>query len=62
MIDWRYRFGRGPVDQYRLELGIYRLSDENGTGRWAVTPLVDQLRNFVNHPDEAIGTCITTVT
>jgi len=61
MIDWRYRFGRGPVDQYRLELGIYRLNDKNGTGRWAVTPLVDQLRNFVNHPDEAIGTCITPV-
>jgi len=62
MIDWRYRFGRGPVDQYYLELGIYRLDDKNGTGRWAVTPLVDQLRNFVNHPDEAIGTCITPVT
>jgi beta-glucosidase len=62
MIDWRYRFGRGPVDQYRLELGIYRLNDKNGTGRWAVTPLVDQLRNFVNHPDEAIGTYITPVT
>jgi beta-glucosidase len=62
MIDWRYRFGRGPVDQYHLELGIYRLNDKNGTGRWAVTPLVDQLRNFVNDPDEAIGTCITPVT
>jgi beta-glucosidase len=62
MIDWRYRFGRGPVDQYRLELGIYRLNDKNGTGRWAVTPLVDQLRNFVNHPTEAIGNFITPVT
>ncbi len=62
MIDWRYRFGRGPVDQYYLELGIYRLNDKNGTGRWAVTPLVEQLRNFVNHPEEAIGTCITPVT
>jgi len=62
MIDWRYRFGRGPVDQYHLELGIYWLNDKNGRGRWAVTPLVDQLRNFVNHPDEAIGTCITPVT
>jgi beta-glucosidase/6-phospho-beta-glucosidase/beta-galactosidase len=24
MIDWRYRFGKGPKEQYRVELGLFR--------------------------------------
>jgi beta-glucosidase len=55
MIDWRYRFGRGPVERYRLELGLYRLNDSKDGGRWAATPLVDQLRSYINHPAEAVG-------
>jgi beta-glucosidase/6-phospho-beta-glucosidase/beta-galactosidase len=54
MIDWRYRFGRRPVEQYRLELGVFRMGDE-GQGRWIATPLKEQFLNYVNHPLEAVG-------
>jgi beta-glucosidase/6-phospho-beta-glucosidase/beta-galactosidase len=56
MIDWRYRFGRRPVEQYRLELGLYRLGD-GGQGRWITTSLVEQLRGYISHPAEAVGHC-----
>jgi beta-glucosidase/6-phospho-beta-glucosidase/beta-galactosidase len=55
MIDWRYRFGRGPVEEYRLELGLYQLNDGIGKGRWAATPSADQLRGYINDPGEAVG-------
>jgi hypothetical protein len=55
MIDWRYRFGRGPLEQYRLELGLYTLDESAGGGRWRATPLVEQLRGDIDNPDEAIG-------
>jgi beta-glucosidase/6-phospho-beta-glucosidase/beta-galactosidase len=55
MIDWRYRHGTAPKEQYRIELGLYVL-DESGThGRWTPTPLVDQLRSYINNPTDAIG-------
>jgi beta-glucosidase len=56
MIDWRYRFGRRPVEDYRLELGIFRTS-ETGPERWAVTPLADQFRSYVIEPEDSIGPC-----
>jgi beta-glucosidase len=55
MIDWRYRFGRGPVEQYRLELGLYRLRDEIATSRWAATPLVEQFQQCVRNPEMSVG-------
>jgi hypothetical protein len=54
MIDWRYRFGRGPLDEYRLELGLYTLQGATGA-RWRETPLVEQLRSYVSDPEGAIG-------
>jgi beta-glucosidase len=54
MIDWRYRFGRGPLEEYRLDLGLYTLS-ENGASRWHATPLVEQFRSYVSDPEAAIG-------
>jgi beta-glucosidase len=59
MIDWRYRFGRGPVEQYRLELGLYQMNDGIGKGRWAATPLANQFRSYINNPGEAVGSVIT---
>jgi beta-glucosidase/6-phospho-beta-glucosidase/beta-galactosidase len=56
MIDWKYRFGRGPVANYRIELGLYRLNDAPGGPRWLATPLVDQYRSYIAHPAEAVGT------
>jgi beta-glucosidase len=56
MIDWRYRFGRGPVEDYRLELGLYKLNGNDGAGRWKETPLVDQLRAYIENSADAVGT------
>jgi beta-glucosidase len=55
MIDWRYRFGRGPLEEYRLELGLYTLSPENAASRWQATPLVEQFHSYVSDPEAAIG-------
>lgn len=55
MIDWRYRFGRRPVEEYRLELGLYKLDGDQGQGRWQTTSIVEQLRGYINNPDDSIG-------
>jgi hypothetical protein len=55
MIDWRYRFGRGPLEEYRLELGLYTLDAQAANGRWHATPLVEQFRSYVSDPEAAIG-------
>jgi beta-glucosidase len=56
MIDWRYRYGRGPVDDYRIELGLYKLKHWDGPDRWNPSPLVDQMRDYIAHPAERVGT------
>lgn len=56
MIDWRYRFGRGPIEEYRLDLGLYSLNGgEAGAARWRATPLVEQLQGYVRDPAASIG-------
>jgi beta-glucosidase len=55
MIDWRYRYGRGPVEQYSIELGLYRLNWGSDNGRWRSTSLVERFRNYINNPVEAVG-------
>jgi beta-glucosidase len=55
MIDWRYRFGRGPLDEYRLDLGLYTLDHGAHGSRWHATPLVEQFRSYVSDPEGAIG-------
>jgi beta-glucosidase len=54
MIDWRYRYGREPLETYRLELGMYTLAPTAGS-RWRPTPLVEQYRRYINTPQQAIG-------
>ncbi|HVG00947.1 MAG TPA: hypothetical protein VND68_13995, partial [Chloroflexia bacterium] len=54
-----YRLAKGPVEQYRLELGLYRLG-RAGEPRWTATPLVEQFRSYVADPEAAIGTLATT--
>ncbi len=54
MIDWRYRFGRGPLEEYRLELGLYSLDTHEGR-RWRPTPLVEQFRSYTLDPESAVG-------
>jgi beta-glucosidase len=55
MIDWRYRFGRGPLEEYRLELGLYTLDDSSEGARWRATPLVEQFRGYASDPEASIG-------
>lgn len=55
MIDWRYRFGSGPLDEYRIELGLYRLAPDGSPTRWQATALVPQFQRYVNDPAASIG-------
>jgi beta-glucosidase/6-phospho-beta-glucosidase/beta-galactosidase len=55
MIDWRYRFGRGPLENYRLELGLYKLNGDDGKSRWRATPLVDQFRSYIKNSADTVG-------
>jgi beta-glucosidase len=55
MVDWRYRFGTAPVDEYYLELGLYSLNRQKNGRRWLETPLVQEFRNYINAPMIAIG-------
>lgn len=52
MIDWRYRYGKRPLDHYLLDLGLYTLGKER---RWEATPLVEQFRSYVQNPEESVG-------
>jgi hypothetical protein len=53
MIDWRYRFGRAPLQEYRLELGLYSLNGNEQ--RWKPTPLVEQFRSYVSDAENSVG-------
>ena len=55
MIDWRYRFGRRPPKDYRLDLGLYKLAKTDHKQRWQPTVLVEQFKNYVLDPVESIG-------
>jgi beta-glucosidase len=59
MIDWKYRFGRHPVERYRLELGLYTLRDRPNGSRWEATPLVEQFRRYVAASGESVGPLVT---
>jgi beta-glucosidase len=52
MIDWRYRFGKRPLSDYHLDLGLYTLGTER---RWETTPLVEQFRTFAADPGASVG-------
>jgi beta-glucosidase/6-phospho-beta-glucosidase/beta-galactosidase len=54
MIDWRYRFGRAPVERYRLELGLYRLGEPGGP-RWLATPLVQPFLGYRHNTEASVG-------
>jgi beta-glucosidase len=57
MIDWRYRLGTEPAEKYRIELGLYKLQENAGSGsRWQSTPLVKAFSELVSNPCSAIGT------
>jgi beta-glucosidase/6-phospho-beta-glucosidase/beta-galactosidase len=55
MIDWRYRFGQRPLEEYKIELGLFKLKNNSSNGRWLSTPLVEQLRGYLADPEKYIG-------
>jgi beta-glucosidase len=54
LIKWNYRLGRRPAEEYRHELGLYKLGAPGGP-RWLPTPLIPQFQSYVNNPEDAIG-------
>jgi beta-glucosidase/6-phospho-beta-glucosidase/beta-galactosidase len=55
MIDWRYRFSQEPIENFYLELGLYKLNREAGGKRWLETPLVEKYKSYIKSPSEAVG-------
>ena len=59
MIDWKYRFGRRPLKDYRLDLGLFGIDSWDGAvdagNRWKATPLVDHFRRLVDDPAGSVG-------
>jgi beta-glucosidase/6-phospho-beta-glucosidase/beta-galactosidase len=55
MIDWRYRYGKRPLKDYHLDLGLYTLAPEGSERRWRPTPLVEQFQRYVADPAGAVG-------
>jgi beta-glucosidase len=54
MVDWRYRFGKQPLEHYRIELGMYRLTS-GAEPRWQPTPLVARFRRAAADPRASVG-------
>jgi Beta-glucosidase/6-phospho-beta-glucosidase/beta-galactosidase len=55
MIDWRYRFSQEPLENFYLELGLYKLNRESKGKRWLETPLVGMMKDYVRNPRETVG-------
>ena len=55
MIDWRYRFATEPLEDFYLELGLYRLNREKTGRRWLPTPTVEQMKSYIVNSREAVG-------
>jgi len=55
MIDWRYRFEQGALEDYYLELGLYKLNREKDGKRWLPTPIVEQMKRCIENSGESVG-------
>lgn len=55
MVDWRYRFSNDPVEDFYLELGLYRLNRNGGRPRWHRSPLVEQYKSYIRNSPSSIG-------
>lgn len=55
MFDWRYRTGRSPLENYRLELGFYQLGEGENDPRWRRTDLIDRWQQYRRNPSAAVG-------
>lgn len=55
MVDWRYRFSDEPLENFYLELGLYRLNRKSKGKRWLETPLVEQMKSCIENSANMIG-------
>ena len=55
MVDWRYRFSHEPLEDFYLELGLYRLNRESKGKRWLETPLVEKIKNYIENSAQTVG-------
>ena len=55
MIDWRYRTGKAPLDDYYLDLGLYTRGTTASGRPWQATPLVEQFAGYIRDSDAAVG-------
>ncbi len=55
MINWDYRWGRRPLQDYLLDLGIYQLVRDGGGARWRTFPLAAEMRRYIDNPEAAVG-------
>jgi beta-glucosidase/6-phospho-beta-glucosidase/beta-galactosidase len=55
MVDWRYRFSTAPVEDFYLELGLYKLNRTADRQRWLETPLVAEFQTYVRSPEVSVG-------
>lgn len=64
MVDWRYRTGTGPRNDYLIELGLYESEiGLDGALHYQPTALVEQFRGYAMHPGPVVGDlCIDVVT
>jgi beta-glucosidase/6-phospho-beta-glucosidase/beta-galactosidase len=59
MIDWAYRWQARPLHDYLLHLGLYRLAHPTQARDWIETPVVPQLRGYIQQPEAAVGRLTT---
>jgi beta-glucosidase/6-phospho-beta-glucosidase/beta-galactosidase len=55
MIDWRYRFSQEPLENFYLELGLFNLNRGKHGHRWVKTPLVEQMKAYVEDSRSSVG-------
>ena len=55
MVDWDYRWKRGPLEKYFIELGLYNLNRTSNGERWLTTPALGEFRACMDNPQESIG-------
>jgi hypothetical protein len=56
MVDWRYRTGTAPRDEYLIELGLYESEPgPDGALLYQPTAVVEQFRGYTTNPVQAVG-------
>ena len=55
MIDWPYRFGSDPIENYYLELGLYHLNRNDDNARWHPSSLVERYKTYISDSVGSIG-------